>query len=176
MSKNLILSTFFVVLVLSAQSLGQDWRQLVPLPSTCEDIKRILKIEKCTFPVSNYDLPDFEVNISFEESEQKVKGDPKIAGIIILFKKWPMLQNFESDLSSFELLPDDDIESGRIYKSACKGFSFTTQIVLGDFDQENVSGVQIFPAKTEKCGNRRRSVGWLETNPFIKLSMAEKTG
>lgn len=46
-------------------ALAQGWRGIKPLRSTCEDVKQILKVEKCEYPDSVLRLEDETVTIKF---------------------------------------------------------------------------------------------------------------
>ena len=48
-----------------SSSSAQDAIGLIPLESTCEDVKRILKVQECTFPQSVLFLSDFWVTLNF---------------------------------------------------------------------------------------------------------------
>lgn len=62
--KNLIL-LFAVVIVNSVHCLGQEWRGIELLRSTCDNVKQVLKVEKCEYPKSQYDLPDEIVTVTY---------------------------------------------------------------------------------------------------------------
>lgn len=53
--------------ITSSQANG--WRGITPLHSTCEDVKRILKVDNCSLPISEYTLPDYRVKVSFADDD-----------------------------------------------------------------------------------------------------------
>src|ERR1700752_116546 len=56
----------FTVLISCGASVAQGWRGIIPLHSTCEDVKRVLGVDKCEYPNSTYQLENETVTISFE--------------------------------------------------------------------------------------------------------------
>lgn len=62
--------TIISTLVLFVFSVGaQDFKGLVPLESTCDDVKRILGVDECKMPQSNYILKEFSITINFVSIE-----------------------------------------------------------------------------------------------------------
>ena len=110
---------------------GQGFKGIIPLESTCEDVKRILKIEKCTFPLSVYYLKDFTVSIHYtkETSSEEDKWCFKVpAGtvdsITVSYNKKFSIKEFEYELKYKEKLIDDiDIT---VYENVEKGINVTS--------------------------------------------------
>jgi hypothetical protein len=57
----------WIMLTLATTGFGKEWRGIVPLHSTCEDVKRILGVAKCEYPTSTYYLPNEIVEIDFKQ-------------------------------------------------------------------------------------------------------------
>jgi hypothetical protein len=57
----------YLILSTANVSLTKEWRGILPLRSTCEDVKRILGVTKCEYPTSTYDLESEVVEISFKK-------------------------------------------------------------------------------------------------------------
>jgi hypothetical protein len=57
-----------VLLLLVSSSIvdAQEWRGIVILKSNCEDVKRFLGVDKCSYPESTYKLPEETVIVTFE--------------------------------------------------------------------------------------------------------------
>ena len=60
----LVLSAFLLLMCLRSNQ-SNSWRGITPLRSTCEDVKKILKVETCSLPLSDYTVPGFRVMIEF---------------------------------------------------------------------------------------------------------------
>jgi hypothetical protein len=60
-----IVVVVFVLLTFPDICLGQEWRGLKPLKSTCDDVKRVLSVDHCEYPRSTYRLVDEIIEISF---------------------------------------------------------------------------------------------------------------
>lgn len=44
---------------------AEGWRGIVPLRTTCADVKKALKVEKCVAPMSEYNVTGFRVVVFF---------------------------------------------------------------------------------------------------------------
>ena len=68
----------FCALVIGATpAYAKEWRGLIPLKSTCEDVKRILGVDKCVVPESTYELSNYRVIIRFAQNKS-CKEDPQV--------------------------------------------------------------------------------------------------
>ena len=63
MTKANIIRSVVLFSTLGLNSLGQRWHEIVPLHSTCDDVKRVLKIEKCE--TGSYEFEDERIFIWF---------------------------------------------------------------------------------------------------------------
>lgn len=106
-SKLFIISMVFFVMPVFANE--QGFRGIVPLKSDCEDVKRILQVEKCTFPQSIYRLKNFNVVVNF--TTDKPSKEDKIcfkvpAGLVssltISYHKSFPLSEFEYEVKYIE--------------------------------------------------------------------------
>jgi len=139
-----------ILLILAANSPAQDWRSLKPLTSNCDDVKRILDVKTCSFPVSSYEFPKVRINITFKvdpNNRNSVKAP--ISRILISFTELVKLTGFESNLSEFRVGPDGDIGDGKIYKNDAAGFSFTTQ-KLSKGGEEFVTSADLYVRRVHK--------------------------
>ena len=68
-----LIPVFFFAVPIFANA--QGFKGIVPLQSTCEDVKRILQVGECTFPQSIYRLKDFRITINFttDKPEKEAK-------------------------------------------------------------------------------------------------------
>ena len=109
-----IIILFALLLTACAVTYSQGFRGLVPLSSTCEDVKRILKVENCKYPNSRYEFPDGEVSIYFVKKEPakfdklcwKISPD-KVESIFFQPRQDIPLTEFEPKLEFIELASDD---------------------------------------------------------------------
>ena len=67
MIKCLFLFIFvWVALVFSAEDVfAQTWKKIIPLVSTCEDVKKVLRTERCDVSSSDYRFKKYTLNILF---------------------------------------------------------------------------------------------------------------
>jgi hypothetical protein len=112
----IILIALFILFQFVAVSDSPNcWRGITPLHSTCEDVKRILKVDKCILPSTEYTLPDFRVLVQFESTncarEPRVWHVPKgtVTAITLTLRKEMRPSEFGLDLSKYERREDDEI-------------------------------------------------------------------
>lgn len=152
--KRIKFATLFFVFCLSVfpftEVSGQEWKKIVPLKTNCEDLKKILEVKECNYPVSNYKFEKFSININFSRKDDgwNISSDTVIDATIILHELIN-LKDFEIDFTDYQIKPETDIP-GLIYRNNKKGIQFTTQKPTGD--EEYVMDVSLFPVKNnDKC-------------------------
>ena len=60
------IAVMFITLLLTSESVAQEWRGIKVLQSTCDDVKTGLGVEKCEYPRSVFRLKEETVTISFQ--------------------------------------------------------------------------------------------------------------
>lgn len=143
---------FLAVLLLTFVTMGSQsncWRGITPLHSTCEDVKKILKVERCTLPISNYTLPDFRVMIEFEnencDREARAWRVPKgtVTAITISPRNEMRPSEFGLDLSKFKKREDGEIVGVVHYDSEEEG-------VTVDLYRGFVQNLFLYPRKSDE--------------------------
>ena len=113
---------------------GQKWREIQPLITTCEDLKSILHIEACKYPVTFYADDSFWIHINFtdssESSELKEKSclpiPPKrVRSVSIRLIKGIYLRDFETDFADFSILAVPDLPDYLRLVNMKKGIDIT---------------------------------------------------
>lgn len=110
---------------------AQGFKGIIPLESTCEDVKRTLNVEKCTFPFSIYYLKDFTISLHFEkkpsESDKWCYKVPvgTITSFTVSYNKRLPIKDFEYELKFAEKL-ENDIGT-IIYENSEKGVAVYVQ-------------------------------------------------
>jgi hypothetical protein len=117
------------MLILSSSSQAKEWRGIVPLHSTCEDVKRILGINKCQ--TSTYYFKEENIFIHFSEStcEGKPPGNWDVpTGTVMAITVWPKVKpklvGLHIDESKFKKERDPHLPEHIIYTDYEEGFSF----------------------------------------------------
>ncbi|MEZ5421576.1 MAG: hypothetical protein R2682_00605 [Pyrinomonadaceae bacterium] len=107
---------------------AQGFKGLIPLESTCEDVKRVLNVEKCTVPFSVYFLKDYMVGVHFKtetpsEDEKWCYKVPvgTVTSLTVSYNKPFPLKDFEYRLEYAEG-PFGDVDT-TAYKNEEKGVS-----------------------------------------------------
>ncbi len=92
---------------------AQGFKGIIPLESTCEDVKRILQVDECKFPRSFYWLKDYRIDISFNENRSveskicyKVPKD-RVISLVVSYNKNIPIKEFEYDLKFVQKLNND---------------------------------------------------------------------
>jgi len=105
------------------------WRGIIPLRSTCEDVKRSLVVDSCTAPISRYTLPDFRVMVEFEneacDSEPRAWRVPPgtVTAITVSPRKEMLPSEFGLDLSKYKRREDGEIVGLIHYESRDEGIT-----------------------------------------------------
>jgi hypothetical protein len=111
---------------------AQGFKGIIPLESTCEDVKRILRVDGCKFPRSVYWLKDYTIDISFNEKrsvESKIcykvpKG--RVISLVVSYNKNIPIKEFEYELKFVKKL-NNDIDS-IVYENEQNNISVLTQL------------------------------------------------
>lgn len=144
----LLFGLLLVLLSLFSSVNCQDWKKIVPIRSKCVDVKKVFHIAKCNYPVTDFERPDFKINITFAERQNKwnVSGDTVVQVIIVLKRLIP-IEEFESNCNSYRIKPDSDIPSGKIYSDDENGIEFATQKLMEN--KEFVTSIRRYPKKSK---------------------------
>lgn len=120
---------FFTVSIFAFPIYAKEWCGLIPMKSTCDDVKRVLGVTTCEPPNETYDLGDERVRISFSKyscfpAYTKFWNVP--VGTIIIIERHPKnpipVAELDIDIKKYEVTSTDtDIN---IYSNAEDGLSF----------------------------------------------------
>jgi hypothetical protein len=127
--KNKIARLVVLILVVSvSSSIAQDWRGIKPGKATCDDVKRLLLVKECSYPVSNYKFPEYQVNINFGGR----KRSSKVTQVLVAFSTFVPLEKFGVQLSDYTKRPVGDLPNSTVYRNEKLGFEFTVRDTFGD--------------------------------------------
>lgn len=114
--RKLLILVFFLAAVESI-CLAQGWQGIQPLQSTCDDVKKALKVDKCEYPDSIYRLPDETVTVRFVTCPCPITCDSAyggwnvpfstVAGIIRELHKPFSVTNFDVNSKKWTKLTTD---------------------------------------------------------------------
>lgn len=104
----------FVIFCFTGLVSAQGFKGLIPLESTCEDVKRILNVEKCSYPLSVYSLKDYIVGVYFK-TETRSEDDKwcykvpvgTVTSFDMSLNKGIPIKDFEYKLKFAEKLEND---------------------------------------------------------------------
>jgi hypothetical protein len=140
--------TFLCLSFLMMRSQSNCWRGITPLQSTCEDVKKILKVDTCTLPISQYTLPDFRVMVEFEnetcDRESRAWRVPKgtVTAITVSPRNEMRPSEFGLDLSKYKKREDGEIVGLEHYDSQGEG-------VTVDVYRGFVQNLFLYPRKSD---------------------------
>jgi hypothetical protein len=123
-----ILLGLLMCLGLNVGPIGQDWKTIKPLHSTCEDVKRTLKVDKCVFPMSEYHVPGFRIVVFFSENKD-CKEYPRgwrvppgtVTSVIVHPDEEILPSTLGFDISKYRRWEDGEIVGVEHYESPQEG-------------------------------------------------------
>jgi hypothetical protein len=127
----------FLILMVCSNALAKEWRGIVPLHSTCEDVQRILGIAKCE--TRTYYLQDENVSINFSEYPCGVRLPEgwnvpvgTVTSITVYPKIKPRLVDLKLELSKFRIEEDPEVQGNSGYTNDEEGFYFVVSNGMAD--------------------------------------------
>jgi hypothetical protein len=136
----------FLWLALHAMTIfAQGWKGIKPLHSTCDDVKRALNVDKCTSPMSEYNVLGFRVIVFFSENKD-CKKDPRgwritpsmVTSVVVHPDEEMLPSALGLDLSKYQRWEDGEIVGVEHYESRKEG-------VMVDLYQGFVQTVYVSP-------------------------------
>src|SRR5438105_15672908 len=108
------LAILLLLMSITMRSQSNCWREITPLRSTCGDVKKILKVDSCKLPISEYTLPEFRVMVEFEnetcdrEARAWRVSSGTVTAITISPRKEMLPSEFGLDVSKYERREDGE--------------------------------------------------------------------
>lgn len=139
-----------LLMFMTMRSQFNCWRGIIPLQSTCEDVKKILKVDTCMLPISQYTMPDFRVMVEFQnetcDSEPRAWRVPKgtVTAITISPRNEMRPSDFGLDLSKYKKREDVEIVGVVHYDSEEEG-------VTVDLYRGFVQNLFLYPRKSDEA-------------------------
>lgn len=112
-------------------SCTRGWRGIIPLRSTCEDVKRILGVETCNSPRSEYQLPNFKVTVSFSacvccENWRVPAGTVLYITVTPALRETRPLSDYNVGVGNNWQVYESDAVGMNIYENPAEGVAFHT--------------------------------------------------
>ena len=157
-----IITLMCCTLIVSAfTAQAREWRGIIPMKSTCDDVKRILNVTTCDPPEETYDLGNEKVRISFSKSRcfkayQKL-WDVPVGTVIIIerhLKKPIAMSELGIDSTKYKITTTDVVNLN-IYSSEDDGLWFYAF-------NDRVQDIYYRPTKEDQllqCPSRGKSPG-----------------
>lgn len=129
-SSKLVLA-LFVTLSFNFTAAGQKWQRITPLKSTCDEIKSVFGVTKCSFPVSRFEFPKFKLTVEFIKRRGRSAVAQRVSNLIIIYKELVPLNETDLVLREFKIKPVSDVEGGMTYVNPARGIELETKNVFG---------------------------------------------
>lgn len=160
MKKFILLFLIFILgtpLSLSNTDSKHKWEKIIPLVSTCEEVKKTLEVKKCSFPKSIYQFPDYIIGIDFSTGNDKWKVKKgTVTGVTIGLFKAIKLDDYVKDLKNYKIIPIKNEMNFYEYINKEKGILLTVSNTPEDKNDLWIESIFIGPPK-KKCGNNKVS-------------------
>lgn len=144
-----VLSTAFLLICVTTSPQPNSWRGITPVHSTCEDVKKILKVDTCSLPISEYTIPDFRVKITFANDDCNNSPDawrvPKgtVLSVVVSPQHAMTVSQFGIDLAGFKKREGEEIIGMEQYDLDEQGVSvelfqgYVLNVFLGPRDSDD---------------------------------------
>ena len=141
---------------------SQEWTSIVPLVSTCDDVKKAFGISECKVPVTRIEKPKYRITILFTSVDCQCsdkKGSPEwkvpkgtVEFVSVGLYEGIKLSDFKSDLKNFVRKPVYDLPGDWMYIDMESGQRLTVH------SDEFIQDIYIFPTKRNALRLRCPSV------------------
>lgn len=143
--KFFIIALLLLIIYSNRDVSAQEWKQIVPLISTCEDVKRILSINDCKFPTLRQKFPKYNITLDFstDEDEWNVSKET-VVSVLVILKELIRLEDYEANLAEYKIIPEDDLPSQKIYRNDKKGIELTVS------NDKWIRNIYFYPSQKNK--------------------------
>jgi hypothetical protein len=127
-----LMLSVFILLTCLASNQSNCWRGIIPVRSTCEDVKKILRVDTCSFPISNYTIADYRVMIEFydDDCDKSPRAWRVPKGTVMSLAVSPIntmtVSQLGLDLSKFKKREGEEIVGLEQYDNEEEGISVET--------------------------------------------------
>lgn len=128
---------------------AQAWKHIVPLTSTCKDVKKLLDLEECSSHLV-YETPQYDLAVRFAVRDGKrVSPRNKVKSILVIFHDLLKLSDYATDFDGYEISREPDAPEIAIYRNNKRGVRLTVQTAVAN--EPYISSLFIFaPRNVQK--------------------------
>lgn len=131
---------------------AQSWKKVVPLVSTCEQLKEFLPITDCNASYSKINVPEYEGTVFYSQKTCQEGGQWNIVkGTVIEFiftlKPFVKLTDYGS-LEGYVMKPEDDLPDYKDYTNRKLGIGLS--VLLDDNYGELIQSISLLPSEENK--------------------------
>jgi hypothetical protein len=150
-----IAAVFFAVFVLRVSVRAQEWKEIVPLVSTCTDVKRILKLEECKFPRMKIEGSKYDVVVDFStKSDGWDVSSETVVAVYVSFRDLIRLREFETNFDDYVIKPVSDAPEMTTYNNVKKGIHLTVQTAVAP--EPYISNIVLYPSEANSKKFKRK--------------------
>ena len=149
----LLLVINFLLFCFCHNTSAQSWKKVVPLVSTCEQLKDILPIKDCSASYSKIDTTEYE-GIIFYSTKICQDGEewniPKgtVTEFSFTLKPFMRLSAYDGNLKDYVMKPEDDLPDYKTYTSDKLGIHLT--VYLSEKYGELIQDISVYPSIENK--------------------------
>lgn len=134
---------------------GQQSKKIVPLISTCSDVKQLLNVRDCRPPRMKYEDPKFDVVVDFstDEDEWKVSKET-VVYVTVIFHQLVRLRDYEVNFKDYAIRREGDVPEIMVYKNGKRGIELNVQTAIGA--EPYVSSIFFYPSEENAKKFRRK--------------------
>ena len=158
--KEIIFWLFFITLLFcfGENTCAQSWKKVVPLVSTCEQLKEILPVKDCNASYSKVETPEYEGIVFYSTKTCQEGGEWNVpTGTVTDFsftlKPFMRLTAYGS-LKGYLMKPEDDLPDYETYTNDEIGISLS--IMLDEKYGKLIQDISLYPSAKNKgkskCG------------------------
>lgn len=141
-----------LILILGSEGIvaqAQTWKEIVPLITKCDDVKRIFGVSGCQYPVMRLESGSYDLTIHFakERDGWNVSKDTVI-DILVIFNDLLKLSDYEKTFKDYVIKPENDVPEITIYTNVKKGVELTVQTAVAK--ELYISNIFFYPSEENK--------------------------
>ena len=161
MKKALLLIINLLLFCFCENVSAQAWKKVIPLVSTCEQLKEVMPIKDCNTSYSRLDAPEYDALISYssktcEDGEQWNIPKGTVTSALFTLKPFMRLSAYDGNLKDYVMKPEDDLPDYKTYTNDTLGISLS--VLLSESYGELIQDIFLLPSAENKnkfkCGKQ----------------------
>ena len=149
-AQSFLLSVAILLFCFGENVSAQAWKKVVPLVSTCEQLKKILPITDCNVLYSRLDTPEYDVMIFYSKRTCQEGGQwniPKgiVTDILFTLKPFMRLSAYDGNLKDYVMKPEDDLPDYKTFTNDMLGIRLTV-VEMSETGRDFIQSIFLYPS------------------------------